>query len=291
MNTERIDNDMSDSYEGLPALSWNAMGGNEPNGEFWFLKEKLKAVSGRILDLTCGSGKFLVPYRREGLVVDGVDSSPTMIENCRARLEDEGLSAKLYCQKMQDLDLPDRYGAIFISVGSFVCLTTFEEALETLRRCFDHLEDGGQLYVTLFMPGEAQDPSAHTGFTTCGPDELVDGTTVEIERWTESVDYLEQIVLQKRRYIQRKEGKVIKQELHLSSMRWYGKQEFTMMLEKAGFKEIRLFGGYSNQPPKEWGMIVFRGTRRAVAGAGGADVSWLRTGSASHEPGYNVQAD
>jgi SAM-dependent methyltransferase len=262
MNTERIDNDMSDSYEGLPALSWDAFGGNEPGSEeFVFFRDRLKEAGGRCLDLTCGSGKFLVPYRREGICVDGVDSSPTMIANCRRRLEQEGLSANLYCQRMQELDLPEKYDTIFITVGSFVVLTSFDDALETLRRCFNHLRDGGHLYVTLFLPAEVRDPAAQTGYSRAEPAKLEDGSTVEIERWTESVDYLEQVVVQKRRYIQRRNGTVIKQELHLSAMRWYGKQEFIMMLEKVGFSTIRLFGNYCDEAPTEWGMIVF-GARR-----------------------------
>ena len=260
--TNVVHNNMSDSYEGLPAASWDIFGGNKPELDFWFLKEKLKPITGPCLDLACGSGKHLVPYLKEGILIHGVDSSPTMLENCRKRLAEVNLTTELYCQKMQDLNLPGKYKAIFISVGSIAVLTSFEDAMATLRKCHAHLQAGGVFFVTLFMPVEARDKN-YKAAQKLGPVPLDADHTIEIERWTEKVDYLEQTVVQKRRYTVRMGGQTTKTEEYLSSMKWYGRQEFLLMLEKAGFEGLESYGNFSDAPPTDWEqMIVVKGEKR-----------------------------
>lgn len=252
---------MSESYEGLPAETWDVFGGNTPELDFWFFEATLKKRGGLTLDLTCGSGKHLVPYIEQGLAVHGVDSSPTMIANCRARLESKGLHTELFCQKMQDLSLPYHYDTIFVSVGSFCVLTSLDDAHETLRRCFDHLKAAGLLYVTLFLPTEAKNTADFTRFTL-GPKPFGAATTAEIERWTESVDHFNQLVVQRRRYRVRRGAEILREEAYTSSLRWYGKNEFTLMLERAGFDQIRCFGNFREETATQWDPMVVYCARR-----------------------------
>ena len=48
----------------------------------------LEESPGRVLEPMCGSGRFLVPLLKRGLLVDGVDPSEPMLKACRARVAD-----------------------------------------------------------------------------------------------------------------------------------------------------------------------------------------------------------
>ena len=64
----------------------------------------------------------------------------------------------------------------------------------------------------------------------------------------DSIDRLEQVKVDKRRYQRSRGGEALETELHQLHLRWYSRYELTMMLEQAGFKDIFLHGDYTDAP-------------------------------------------
>ena len=89
---------------------------------------------GRVLDVGCGTGRLLIPYLAAGIDIEGVDSSKEMLSICRKKARRKGLNATLYEQRMQTLDLANRYSSIIVPGGSFHLITEREEAAEALKR-------------------------------------------------------------------------------------------------------------------------------------------------------------
>ncbi len=104
----------------------------------------------------CGSGRFLIPLAQDGLAIDGVDASPTMLAACRAR--SVGLHVRLFQQRLDQLDLPDRYAAILIPAGSFGLLVDDGERARALERMAAHLLPGGRLVFTCPTPAGRSQP-------------------------------------------------------------------------------------------------------------------------------------
>lgn len=246
---------LSESYDGIAAEMWDLMGGDTPGADFDFYARKIRELPGTALDLTCGSGRHLLRYLKLGLDADGVDASEIMLANCRRKAEEQGLNPALYRQSMQSFDLPRRYRTIFISQGSFQLLGNRNDASETLRRCYAHLEPGGQLLFETFLPDEAfQNKPDHD---VDKPDPHVtpwmgpiirpqDGAAVTAYSWLESADRFEQVKVDKRRYEAAIDGQLIGCELHTLTLRWYFKYEMIMMLEQAGFHDIFIYGDFTD---------------------------------------------
>jgi hypothetical protein len=95
----------------------------------------------------CGSGRFLIPLTRAGLVVDGTDSSRHMIAACQRGLAIEGVRANLFDQPLEALSLPHRYSLAFIPSGSIGLLTRDETLLTALSRIRTHLLAGAPLLL------------------------------------------------------------------------------------------------------------------------------------------------
>ncbi|MEV4398702.1 class I SAM-dependent methyltransferase [Nonomuraea sp. NPDC049607] len=104
------------------------------------------------LELGCGDGDPLLELRRRGLEVDGVDSSADMLERLRSRAGEQGVTADLFHQRMESLDLPRRYRAIFLAGPTFTLLPDDATALAALRGIRAHLTDAGSALVPLFTP-------------------------------------------------------------------------------------------------------------------------------------------
>ncbi|WP_340384689.1 class I SAM-dependent methyltransferase [Streptomyces sp. SS7] len=113
------------------------------------------------LELGCGDGDPLLELRRRSLAVEGVDSSADMLERLRRRADELGIPVTVFHQRMEALDLPRRYRAIFLAGPTFTLLPDDATALAALRRIRAHLTDDGTALVPLFTP--VPTPAAQVG--------------------------------------------------------------------------------------------------------------------------------
>lgn len=113
------------------------------------------------LELGCGDGEPLLDLRRQGLDVEGVDSSADMLARCRTAARTAGLDVVLHHQRMEALDLPRRYRTVFLAGPTFTLLPDDATASAALRAIRRHLTDDGAAVVPLFVPSPT--PEAELG--------------------------------------------------------------------------------------------------------------------------------
>ncbi|MFE3020644.1 class I SAM-dependent methyltransferase [Streptomyces sp. NPDC059256] len=133
---------VADLYGPLKSVSQDP----EPYADF------IQELGAPALELGCGDGDPLLDLRRRGLDVEGVDSSVDMLDRCRRRSHEQGIDVVVHHQRMESLDLPHRYRAIFLAGPTFNLLPDDTIALAALRGIRDHLAEGGTALVPLFTP-------------------------------------------------------------------------------------------------------------------------------------------
>ncbi|MFI0259215.1 class I SAM-dependent methyltransferase [Streptomyces sp. NPDC017056] len=142
--------DAADFYTGIVAESF------APLKSFSFdpgpYAEFVREAGGPALELGCGDGDPLLALRRQGLDVEGVDSSADMLERCRRRAEAAGIDVTVHHQRMEALSLPRRYRAVFLAGPTFNLLPDDGTAVAALRSIRGHLLDGGCALVPLHVP-------------------------------------------------------------------------------------------------------------------------------------------
>lgn len=145
--------------------------------------EFVRQVGQPALELGCGDDGPFFELARQGIDVEGVDSSADMLERCQARADAENLRIVIHCQRMEDLDLPRRYRAIYLAGPTFNLLPDDDAAQRALHRIAGHVLPGGQVMVPLWIPPAT--PPHEVGQTREAT--TVDGATA---RYTiESEDY------------------------------------------------------------------------------------------------------
>ena len=114
-----------------------------------------REAHGPVLEVMCGSGRFLIPLAQAGVDIDGVDASADMLTACSQKCSELGVTVALTRQFVQDLELPRRYALAFIAAGWFGLLIDEDDYRVGLGRVYQHLEPGGELILEAETPALA----------------------------------------------------------------------------------------------------------------------------------------
>jgi SAM-dependent methyltransferase len=199
-----------------------------------FYREYARQARGRIIEPMCGSGRFLLPLLAEGYAVEGVDASPDMIRACRANGARRGLQPIVYEQFLEKLDLPHRYGLVFIPAGSFCLLTDPPAARAALARLLAHMEPDARLVVEVerLVPFT---PEPWRGGWVERPDDGARIVISQLTRYDEARRVLESV----HKYELVHNGQLLETEWEELNVRLYEPAEFGTLLADNGFMDIR----------------------------------------------------
>jgi SAM-dependent methyltransferase len=108
-----------------------------------------------VLEIGCGTGRILLPARRAGADIDGLDASPAMIGRLKERAAAAGLAVRAEVADMRTFSLGCRYAFIFCGFNGFAHCATIADQVAFLRAAREHLAPGGVLAVHMSYPGPA----------------------------------------------------------------------------------------------------------------------------------------
>jgi SAM-dependent methyltransferase len=225
-----------------------------------------------VLDVACGTGRVLLPLLRSGIDIDGCDISEDMLKYCRMQAKREGFDPNLYDQPMHAFALPRKYKTIYIC-GSFGLAGSLEKDLETLKRCYAHLEENGALILNI--EAEYTSPEGWNLWTREHRQSLPqpwpekgegraasDGSIHYAQFRLLEIDPLEQSYTRQVRLEKWIGDKMVAAEEYILRGRMYFKDELLLMLTLAGFRKISVRGDYTDQPATvEDEEIVFIATK------------------------------
>ena len=237
-------------YRGLMAETWNLFRGDTSEWEdrFYF-KEMIDQYGQPVLDVGCGTGRLLLDYLAADIDIDGLDISPDMLAICRQKGASLMLEPKLYLGDMVSMKLPRKYQTIIVPSCSFQLVTDMDEASLAVSRFYDHLLPGGVLVMAfmIFKPGS--DGKLSDWRLANEETRPEDGALAQFYIRGRN-DAETQLQHNESRYEITLDGEVITSEFHQRSpaTRWYTQSQAVDMFEAAGFKDIKLFRGATQEP-------------------------------------------
>lgn len=140
----------ADFYTGLVAEAYQVLRGHSFDPARYAAFVRTHGEPG--LEVGCGQGEPVLDLAAEGLDVDGIDSSPDMIELARRHAADRGLDVGLEVALMQDMDLDRQYRSIYLAGPTFELLDDDETCLAALQAFRRHLHPDGTVLVPLWIP-------------------------------------------------------------------------------------------------------------------------------------------
>lgn len=237
-------------YRGLNAELYDIFVGDNMHDES-FYRFFIERMGGRSLELGCGTGRLMLSYLQQGLLVDGLDNSPEMLARCRQKAQKIALKPVLYEQAMQNMDISYRYSTLYVPFCSFMLIRDREEALTALQKCYEHLVPGGQLLISLYLPWqELEGYQPGTWRLRRQKKQTSDGAlalcheALTFQPW-------QQIQRGLFRYELYNNGVLTEHYMEELVIRWYGRDEMTMMLENVGFFVQTWYGDYTFEPASD----------------------------------------
>src|SRR5712691_5998170 len=210
------DEAFADRYE-----EWSA----DMTADVAFYVELAGQADGPLVELAIGNGRVAIPVAQAtGQRVIGIDSSPPMLGQARARAAEAGVELDLREGDMRDLALDEPAGLIYCPFRALLHLPAWADRRRTFERVAASLRPGGRFAWNAFafdhqiaarLDGEHQDePVPHTNRYAVGDNRiditLDDGAT--------------------------------------SSLWWATKNEWLGLLDISGLELEALYGGFAREP-------------------------------------------
>lgn len=201
-----------------------------------------------VVELGCGTGRLLSALSEAGFRVTGVDISKEMLELARQRLEKAGTGGQvdLVCADMRHLEgkVGGPFNMAFCALNTFSYLTSTDDQLAMLRGLVPLLVTHGILILDLtspfphlFSPDDGNlvlQGTFHDKTESFTLHKLVSGQ-VDYSTQTHDVSIFYDVL--------DADGAMTRFTDELS-LRWTGRFEMELLLQAAGYKVEKVYGGY-----------------------------------------------
>lgn len=207
---------------------------NPPKDAFECYLRYAEEAQGKILEPMCGTGRFLVPLLERGYSVTGFDYSPYMLDVCRKKCNERGLTCSLLEATFETFSLREGYNLIFIPSGSFGHLTTSEQVSQALTFIADRLKPGGKFVFEIETLKSIREPQeVWRGRWVDKPD----GSKIVINILSR-FNPISRVETGLFRYELWEENTISRTEVEDYHVRHYEPEEIEKILEQHGFKII-----------------------------------------------------
>jgi Methyltransferase domain len=240
-------------YTGIVAQLYSPLRGSGPVDPTPYAKF-IERCGEPALELGCGDGDPMLALRELGLDIEGLDSSPDMIERCRAAATARGIDIVTHVQPMESMRIDRQFRSIFLAGPTFNLLPTNDVGLAALNRIREHLAPQGSALIPLFIP-TATPPNA-LGFRRAHTAD--DGSEISVTYLSEDRDESTRCQTTLLRYeLTTSAGTQSEDRQWL--LHWYTQDGFRELAESAGLtiaKTLSVTGVPVTESDQAWSIIL-----------------------------------
>ncbi|MFF5995586.1 class I SAM-dependent methyltransferase [Lysinibacillus sp. KU-BSD001] len=202
-----------------------------------------------LLDIGCGTGTLTMKLYDAGYKVSGIDLSEEMLSVAQARAQENGKAIPYFAMSMDKLEGFHALDVAIIPIDSINYVTEEVAVFETLKRTYEALRQGGQLFFdvhSLFKMDE---------IFLDGPFTYDDGRVTYI--WhTEPAEHEHSVYHQMSFFVETENGLYERfDEEHLQ--RTFSVEQYVKWLQELGFTEVHVTADWSFEAPEEESERIF----------------------------------
>ena len=129
------------------------------------------AAGGRALELGIGTGRVAIPLAARGIEVQGIDSSPAMVDQLRTKPGGEAIPVTI--GDMADVPVEGDFALVYVVFNTFFMLTTQDAQVRCFRNVAAHLAPDGRFVMRTFVPDVSRiEKGQALGIPNLGPEHV-----------------------------------------------------------------------------------------------------------------------
>lgn len=236
-----------DSFADIYAVWTDTAASTQSNLAFYV--DCYLAADGPVVELGVGDGRIAVPAALRGHTIVGVDGSTAMLDRCRRRAEEAGVSDRITLHRadFRHFQLDEPAALIALPYHSLGHLVTIDDKRHALAHVFSQLRPGGRFVFDDFLmtPAlvahmrrvqlRAEYRSPAGAETLLWVTSLVDeaAQTIRVVTWEDELDA---------------GGALARRRYRRLSLSWLDPSQARRLLEEAGFVVEACFGDFDRTP-------------------------------------------
>ena len=188
---------------------------------------------GAALEFAVGTGRLALPLSARGIPVHGIELSPYMVEQLRAKPGADAVTVTI--GDMTTTRLSDRFELVYVVANSIMNVTTQEEQIAVFSSAAAHLVPGGHFVIELIVPQLRRVPPSEVGWVF-----RLDPDHVGIETYDDIVGQ----VAWSHHWIE-VDGRLVR---HSAPYRYIWPAELILMAKMTGFELQDRWGNWDRSP-------------------------------------------
>lgn len=209
----------------------------------------IESTGDPVLELGCGTGRFLAPIAEAGFRVTGLDSSAPMLDRARIRVAGYPELVTLVQADLAEADSApgDPFGVVLISLNGLLHATESEDQRRTLKAAKRALDPRGQLLIDVLNP--TPHTLAHFDQSVVLEGSWIRSTGEAVQKFSSRrVSLATQTIHTDLWYDIVDANEAIRRVTTQFDMRYIQPAELELMLELAGFPSWEIYGSYDLDP-------------------------------------------
>lgn len=214
-----------------------------------FYLQYVESAGDPVLEVACGTGRVTIPIALQGYRITGADCSEPMLTRARHRALEHGVQPAFIQADMKDAHtIPGGpFGVVIMALDALSHLAKIEDQIEALSSARQALDPRGVLLLDVMhaSPSRLQAMDGAVGFD--GHWQLDDGSSVD-RLSSHVVLPASQAIESQIWYDHLAPNGTVTRRSSSMRQRYCSPGELTLMLTRAGFEEVVLYGGYELDP-------------------------------------------
>lgn len=247
-------NNTLDTYLSLCTQVYDLSKPTPPQDAYEFYRYYAINARGPILEPMCGTGRFLLSLMEEGIEIHGFDASSHMLETLHKKAKLRNLNPKVERAFVENFQIKEKYGLIFIPSGSFGLIIDVSQAKASLKKFYDCLNDDGVLIFEAETLRAAPKPSGMWRGSVWAREDskLIIANFLDLPVQANVMSMLCRYELVDNHH-------VVHTEIENFKVRLYNSEQVIAMLKEIGFKTIKMLKAFehSKNPDDTDEVIVY----------------------------------
>lgn len=203
-----------------------------------------------ILELACGTGNLTIPLTKKNYDIAGIDISGEMLSVAREKAEKEGVELVLLQQDIAELDFDvPNLDCVLCACDGFNYITYDDDLLNVFNKSYELLKEDG---IFIF------DISSYYKLANILGGNIFGENREDVAYlWKNYFDDEENLLEMELAFFIKDEDEKFNRFEEIHQQRAYTEEEIIELLQEAGFENIKVFGDFTFESPKEDAERIF----------------------------------